>query len=135
MSDVNIQIGTQGDTSGLAKIKDEYNLLGKAKQAYLNMREKPQAAGARMSADRKMAELDRKAGDIDRRMMAAKLGIAEGTLEPKAGRESLKELYNLQSSLEADEARILRKLYGTSLTNLNLRRKKYNNSRTYGRIR
>lgn len=92
MSDVNIQIGTQGDTSGLSKIKDEYNLLGKAKQAYLNMREKPQAAGARMSADRKMAELERKAGDIDRRMMAAKLGIAEGTLEPKAGRESLKEL-------------------------------------------
>ncbi len=92
MTDVKIQIGTQGDTTGLAKIKDEYNLLGKAKQAYLNMREKPQAAGARMAADRKMADLERKAGDIDRRMMAAKLGIAEGTLESKAGRDTLKEL-------------------------------------------
>jgi len=49
-------------------------------------------------------------------------------------RRSLKELYNIQSSLEADEARILRKLNGRALTNLNLRRKKYN-SRTHGRIR
>ena len=107
MADVQIQIGTQGDAGGLSKIKDEYTLLGKAKQAYFNIKEKPQAAGERMSADRKIAELERKAGDIDRRMMAAKLGMAEGKIAPEEGKAALKKLEteSLRANYERSFAR------------------------------
>ncbi len=92
MADVNISIGAQGDASGIASIKNEYTALGRAKQAYLNIKDKPQAVGARMSSERKMADLERKATDIDRRMMAAKLGMAEGSMAPTAGKEAIKKL-------------------------------------------
>lgn len=107
MTDVQIQIGTQGDVGGLSKIKDEYTLLGKAKQAYFNIKEKPQAVGERMSADRKLVELERKAGDIDRKMMAAKLGMAEGRIAPEEGKAALKklEIESLRSNYERSFAR------------------------------
>ncbi|MCK5606072.1 hypothetical protein KAR91_29505 [Candidatus Pacearchaeota archaeon] len=107
MTDVQIQIGTQGEVGGLSKIKDEYTLLGKAKQAYFNIKEKPQAVGERMSADRKIVELERKAGDIDRRMMAAKLGMAEGRIAPEEGKATLKklEIESLRANYERSFAR------------------------------
>lgn len=47
----------------------------------------------------------------------------------KTVRRSLKELNNLLIDLKAQEDRIYRKLYGRSVINVNLRRKRYNGYR------
>jgi vacuolar-type H+-ATPase subunit I/STV1 len=46
-----------------------------------------------------------------------------GEGQQRTKRRSIKELQQTLESLEAQEARLLRKLYGTSLVNMNLRRK------------
>ena len=116
MARVDIDIGTQGDVTGLKQIETGYqNLLTKSQQAYRSMMGSSpmDIAADKSSHERKMSELDLKARDIDRKMMQVKLGISEGATAPATGKDRMQELQtqalrvNYEKSVMQEEQRVI----------------------------
>jgi len=112
MTDVNIKLNAQtGDVTGLKTIENGYqNLIQKSKQAYQAMqRHSPmQMAADRQAFDRKMADLDQKGRDLERKIASSKLDMAITGNQPNESFKKMQkdlEITNLQRDVLQRENR------------------------------
>lgn len=111
MADVNIEIGTKGDVSGIKAIgRESQNLFTQIKQSFKSLQAPMQRMADRQAVDRKMGNLERKANELERKMAQAKLGGLEGQYGPAAGPRAAEkfkadlERVNLQRTVMRTEA-------------------------------
>jgi hypothetical protein len=120
MTDVNISIETAGDVTGLNKIEQGYkSLIGKVKQAYQSITDVSpiRVMADRQAQERKMSELSRKANEIDRKIMTAKLDVAEGRIPKEDGATSIQRLQTESMRINYERA-----IAGDRMKEINQRR-------------